>query len=109
MLCDDSSQGSMSTHVQVSALVTVSQSDANKSLKRVGGYMSGGVANRCQQKLSLDSLSLSLARSLAPPQVLTCPPILSRYYAGMMQDGLRIAGTLWGGGAPPPHASITPP
>jgi hypothetical protein len=28
---------------------------------------------------------------------LTCPPILSRLYAGMMQDGLRIAGTIEGG------------
>ena len=31
-------------------------------------------------------------------QSLTCRPILSRHYAGMMQDGLRIAGTHWGGG-----------
>jgi len=28
---------------------------------------------------------------------LTCQPILCRHYASMTQDGLQIAGTLWGG------------
>ena len=31
-------------------------------------------------------------------QALTCPPILSRHYASMIQDGLQIAGPLGGGG-----------
>jgi hypothetical protein len=45
-------------------------------------------------------------------QALTCLPIMSRHYAGMTQDALRIAGTLGGGGggvAFPSHAFITPP
>jgi len=45
-------------------------------------------------------------------QVLTCPPILNRHYAVMMQSGLRIADTLEGGGVegcPPTHAFIPPP
>jgi hypothetical protein len=36
--------------------------------------------------------------SVTATQLLTCRPILSRHYAAMMQDGLRIAGTLGGGG-----------
>jgi hypothetical protein len=39
-----------------------------------------------------------LSLGVTATQVLTFPPISSRHYAGMMQDGLRIAGTLEGGG-----------
>ena len=43
-------------------------------------------------------------------QGLTCRPILSRQYASMMQDGLQIAGPLWGeGGVAPPHTRIHTP
>ena len=41
-------------------------------------------------------------------QELTCQPILSRYYASMMQDGLQIAGPLGGGGVAPPHTHPHP-
>jgi hypothetical protein len=36
---------------------------------------------------------------------------LSRHYAGMMQDGLQIAGPLGGGGGggPPPHTRFHTP
>ena len=48
---------------------------------------------------ALTRLSVSVARSISCAATgAHLSANLSRYYAGMMQDGLRIAGTLWGGG-----------
>ena len=55
--------------------------------------------------------SSSFAMALASPPPRRSPvENLSRHYAGMMQDGLRIAGPLGGGGwgAPPPTRFNTP-